>query len=147
MNKTAFIALVTTAAMVVAGGSALAQAAPKQAPVSFEALDTDGDGKVTRDEMQAYGALRMARADTNGDGALDLGELEAQAAERAKKGAQRMMERLDADEDGKITAEEMRDGRHERRHFKRADADGDGALNKAEFDTAMEKMRKRRPAH
>ncbi len=35
-------------------------------------MDTDGDGKLTGDELQALpAAVRPATADTNGDGAVD----------------------------------------------------------------------------
>jgi len=82
----------------------------------FARLDGDGDGKLTRSEIEAAqaaaesqggpggiagrrGAGGMMRADADGDGAVTRDEVEAQTRQR--------FERLDADKDGKVTGEEM----------------------------------------
>ncbi len=49
----------------------------------FNALDTDGDGKLTGDELQALpAAVRPATADTDGDGAVDRTEFIKAAGRR-----------------------------------------------------------------
>ncbi|WP_164931939.1 EF-hand domain-containing protein [Janthinobacterium sp. 17J80-10] len=84
----------------------------------FDAADTNKDGKLSKEELQAtHDAMRSKHqerheasfkaADKDGDGALSLQEAEAAARERTA----RMFERLDANKDGKLTQEEMRAGR------------------------------------
>lgn len=137
MKNTVFISLITAAAVAVAGGAALARSGHHGAPISFEALDTDADGQITKAEMAAHSAARRAQADTDGDGFLTLSEIEAAGAERASARAGKMMERLDANADGKLSAEEMQRPDRVARRFDRVDADGDGAITKAEFDAAQ----------
>ena len=45
--------------------------------IDFVAIDTDGNGVLTRAELQARAAERLARADANGDGSLDRAEIVA----------------------------------------------------------------------
>lgn len=114
---------------------------------SFEMLDTNADGQLTRAELEAHRTARFTAADSNGDGMLSVEELQAQGAERAAKRAVRMMEHLDANSDGQLTQEEMAQGRRGggmERMFGRVDADEDGVISKAEFDTAREKAGKHR---
>ena len=98
-----------------------------RAEAQFAERDTDGDGALSADEMMAGAnaerAERMAeriarhieRADENGDGLLQQSELQAQADNRRGGNFDRMFDRLDADEDGVLTAEEFAEAR-ERMH-------------------------------
>lgn len=108
--------------------------------ISFSELDSDGDGKITVEELQARQVARLAEADANSDGFLSAEELAAQMqgreAERAEKRIGRMIERLDSDGDGQLSLEEAQarnDGRH---MIDRLDADKDGAVSEAEFAEA-----------
>ena len=110
----------------------------------FEELDSNGDAKITAEEMQSRAEARFGEADTDGDGKLSADEMaermRARMAERMARRATRMIERMDGDDDGMVSLEEMRSGRMGQM-MQRADQDGDGALSEAEFD-AMHDMRK-----
>jgi Ca2+-binding EF-hand superfamily protein len=87
-------------------------------PVAFEAIDLDGDGQITAQEMSEYRSTR--------------------AADRIA----RLFERADANEDGLLSAEEIqavspKGKKGKMRGFGRMDADADGALTKQEFETAL----------
>lgn len=110
----------------------------------FEELDADGDGKVTRDEMQAHMQARFGAADTDGDGKLSRAELsariEARQAERRERRLDRMFDRHDTDGDGALSMDEMR-GDRAGPMFSRLDADDDGAVSKEEFERMRERHR------
>ncbi|WP_299830764.1 EF-hand domain-containing protein [uncultured Roseobacter sp.] len=144
MKNTVFTGLIAATAIAVAGGAVYARGGHHGAPIDFETLDSNSDGQITKEEMQARGAARMASADTDGDGFLTKEELEAAGAERARAFASRMIERLDANADGKLSAEEMqKPDRAERaeRRFDRVDTDGNGTISEAEFDAARANMK------
>lgn len=119
----------------------------KGARINFEEVDTNSDGEITKAEMQAHAGKRFASSDTNSDGFIDRTEIIAKAstraAERAQKRADRMLERLDANDDGKLSQEEMANTKRGNKLFERADADDSGSISKAEFE-AMKKHRKGR---
>ncbi|MBO9468301.1 EF-hand domain-containing protein [Tropicibacter sp. R15_0] len=156
------------------GGASLASAAGMQhgkgpggmkggpnAEMLFEQLDANGDGQITKEEVENAPKLRFEAADTDGDGFLSDAELKAAAEKRdAARAARRddriakMIERLDADKDGKLSMEEMEargegrkgKGKGDRalRLFDRADANNDGVLTMEEVETAMANMGKRK---
>lgn len=151
--KLAALGIAITLGAVATGGPGQADAkegrhdARHENRPSFEMLDINADGQLTRAELEAQRAARFSEADSNGDGMLSIAELQAQGSERAAKRAARMMDRLDANKDGQLTAEEMSQGRRGgglERMFDRVDTNEDGAITKAEFDAAGEKMRKNR---
>ncbi len=112
---------------------------------SFETLDADGDGQLTRAEMQAHMKARFDAADSDGDGILTRDEIEARGRQKAAERAGRMIGKLDADGDGAVSFEEMQAAKPRgARMFERADADGDGAISRAEFDDARAAMRAHR---
>jgi len=110
---------------------------------SFEELDSNGDGKITPEEMAGHMQARFDGADSDDDGALSRDELIARMterrAERMAKYADHMIERHDANADGKLSMDEMRAER-QGRMFKRVDTDGDGAISAGEF-ARMREMR------
>lgn len=83
-----------------------------------EALDTDGDGVISRSEIAAAKAARFKAIDSNGDGKLSLDELSSHAQERHSK-----------------RKEKQQDKRSQRqaKRFEKLDADANGAVNLAEF--------------
>lgn len=136
MKSSTFISAIICSALVLTAGTTLAGASERHERMSFETLDTDGDGQISRAEMDQRRLDRIEQADTNGDGALSLAELEARASERAKKHAERMMERQDANKDGILSGEELTAGPRADKRFSRVDADGSGTISQAEFDAA-----------
>ncbi|MDW4496621.1 EF-hand domain-containing protein [Sulfitobacter sp. D35] len=107
----------------------------------FRQLDADGDGKVTRGEMQARGKARMQDADTDNDGFLTRDEMIAAASARATGMVDAMLKRVDTDGDGRLSEAELLAGAEARGGFDRLDADGDGAITRQEFREARKKMR------
>lgn len=131
-------ALVLTAADV--------QAKPRGERMDFATLDANSDGQLSMEELQAQGQARFAAADTDGNGSLSAEELTAASEGRRANRIERMMERLDANEDGELSQEELaaaREGRGDRaeRMFERADEDGDGLISEEEFEAAKERGR------
>ncbi len=115
-------------------------------------LDKNGDGKLSPDEVpeerrENFSKL-VARLDKDGDGALSKAEMPAggtaQPASLKRDGAMAdaMFKRMDANGDGKATADEAPEERREQvaRMIRRGDKDGDGGLSQEEF-AAVAKQR------
>lgn len=140
MKKPVFAFTVSICAIALTVGAALAKPMDHGAQMSFEALDGNADGQISRDEMAQSRQDHIARADADGDGALSLKELEDQAVEQAKSHAGRMMARADSNGDGVLSGDELAFGDRDNRRFDRMDRNGDGAISKAEFDRMRGKM-------
>lgn len=106
--------------------------------MTFETLDTNGDGAVTQAELDALRESRFAEFDANGDGSVTLEEFTARAQVRSAERATAMFERLDADGDGVLSRDVLETqgrGRGDRGNIiARLDTDGDGAVSKEEFE-------------
>ena len=99
-------------------------------------LDTDGDGKISRAEAQA--APRLAQnfdaIDTNHDGFLTKEELHAYAQQQR----QAHWSRIDTDGDGKISrAEAQANAPRLFEHFDQIDTNGDGYITPEELHAAF----------
>ena len=81
------------------------------AMMMFDRFDFDGDGTITRAEVENAPQLRFEAADADGNGTLDRDELIAHGTEMAQvriaAGVDRMIAAADADEDGVLSAEEF----------------------------------------
>jgi hypothetical protein len=131
---------------LLAGSATAAQDRPMR-PDPLAQADANGDGVVTRDEMLVDVDARFAQVDTDKDSRISPAEREA-AAERMGAGSRsgrmggRMMDRLDADDDGFISLEEQR--AQATRRFDRLDANADGKVDQAEREAARNRMGGRR---
>ena len=130
---------ILTAAMAIGLGLS-AEAQPRDGErFDFEAIDLDGNGLITPEELAAQAEARFGRADANGDGLLSMEELAAAMAARREAARDERMARrfeaMDADGDGFLSAEELAPPADRMaRMFERADADGDGAISAEEAE-------------
>ncbi|MFQ5741117.1 MAG: EF-hand domain-containing protein [Acidobacteriota bacterium] len=106
--------------------------------------DTNGDGRIGRDEVPEAFKSRFSFLDANGDGFIDEKELESAAQRRrGGLGGKRFVERVlenDADGDGRISRQEAPPPLLHR--FDKVDTDGDGYLDKEELRVAAERLRR-----
>lgn len=96
----------------------------------FADLDTNGDGRITRDEVDAKIAADFSAADTDSNGTLS--EEEADAFHQARH-AERMALHEERRAERQARHEERREDRGDR-HFSRAAGD-DGVIDREEFAT------------
>ncbi|MCJ8140470.1 EF-hand domain-containing protein [Falsirhodobacter halotolerans] len=89
----------------------------------------------------------FSELDTNGDGRITPEELTAHATARAQDRAEKMMEKLDTNGDGLLSIEELSKAPegHADRMIERVDTDKDGAVSQEEYDAAVQRMRDRMP--
>ena len=150
MNSNYFITGVVAISLMASAGVALAHGKKGDmrgmGPMMFEfsEVDTNADGKVTQDEMQAYAKSKFDAADTDSNGKLSVDEMSAAAQkrrdDRRAKMMEKMIKRMDTDADGELSFDEM-PGQKTRAEqmFSRVDRDGDGAISEAEMDAARDK--------
>ena len=121
-------------------------------PISFEQLDVDGNGEISKEEFDARYSAWIAAADASGDGMLQKEELEAYVMEQARAMIERnsdsMFNRLDSDGDGAVGDAELQEkmgrSRRDSRMFSWLDSDGSGSVSAEEFESASGKMDRRR---
>lgn len=157
MKRNYVIAGIVAASLVAGAGVATAQgkkAHGRMGPMmpAFSELDANGDGNVTKAEMEAHAKARFDAADTDGNGKLSAAEMveasKKRDDDRRAKRAEKMLKRLDANKDGEVSFDEM-PGQQSRadRMFSRLDADGDGNITEAEMKDAADKFKDRRGKH
>lgn len=110
----------------------------------FDAMDANADGSITREELAAHRDTRFDTADADADGTVTEDELVAAMMKRVSSDemrtrAARMISRMDKDEDGALSMEELAASPMDRM-FDRLDKDGDGAVTRAEAEAAKKRM-------
>ncbi len=150
-------ALAVSAAGIAIAGSAAAQDGrfrPHDTTLDFAAIDTDGDGSLSRAELQARAIDRLARADADGDGFLDREELlvivprrgdapfRVFSADPAMERVDRLLALMGATEAGRVEVTAVAD-RRVNMLLAVVDTDRDAAISQAEAD-AREQARAER---
>lgn len=98
---------------------------------SFEALDANGDGSITQEEIDGMRAEHLAAHDANGDGELSLDEFAGLWQELTRPMTVRAFQALDADGDGTITRAEF--DRPVAGMVNRMDRNSDGSISSREY--------------
>jgi Ca2+-binding EF-hand superfamily protein len=108
----------------------------------FDAIDANKDGKLSQDELRAYGAQRHALRGHHGGqaGHHDAQALKLRFAAKFKQ--------ADADGDGTLSkAEAEKSMPRIARHFDEIDGNHDGKITQGEILASMEKRRAERTMH
>ena len=169
----AAVVLITSTTMADEGQKDTAEKdkpdAARRAAHLLKQLDANDDGEITADEVADEKSRLFQRlvrtADANDDGKINASELLAGIApaddsiknaafgpgERGRRpgadggrpGPEQMFAHADANDDGKLDADEMVAAHRKRieRMIERADTDGDGALDREEFAKVAAHMR------
>ena len=110
----------------------------------FKKMDTNGDGKVSKAEFNAFYAKRFSELDANKDGKLTLDEMnigpQKQAGEVRNNGTTHLDERFnaaDANHDGGLDREEAKGMPMLSMYFDEVDANHDGKVTRQEYFDAM----------
>lgn len=129
MNKTIIIGGLAALALSAAGGVALAQQQTPPERPHRGAQDADGDGRISQSEFVSGRVTRLTALDSNRDGSVAREEMQAGREARRDQMAERRFERLDADSNGAISRTEFdaaRDARPEGGRGERAGRPGRG---------------------
>lgn len=97
----------------------------------FEEADADGDGAISLEELAADRAARFEAMDADASGGVDAEEL---VAYRQRQRAERRIRRLDLNEDGVLSIDELPDFS---RRFERFDLDENGSVTRTEIEAAV----------
>jgi Ca2+-binding EF-hand superfamily protein len=117
---------------------------------SFRQLDTDGDGRIHRDELPEEMRALFERFDANADGFVDENEVKRMAlsAREARNGPNALMRRvmeLDVDGDGRLHRDELPEAMaYLRREFDEVDVNGDDYIDGAELRAFTEESQRLR---
>jgi len=137
-SKTAFITVIATSLLAV---PALAQEnssanTDKPAAETTVAPNKDMKGKRGPVDLEKFSRMDdLKAADTDGDGVLSRAEIEALALKRiVSRAADRMERRLDVNGDGKVTLAEVENQR--KKEFAALDRNEDGKIDRSEMRAA-----------
>lgn len=118
----------------------------------FDRFDNNGDGQIDQSDLEDTRAGNFAAVDTDGDGSISADELIQHQDARRLARVERHLERMDRNGDGSVTEDEFGDRRqHARRGerssaaslFERFDQDEDGVVTRDETHAWAEEMGRR----
>tara|TARA_B100001057_G_scaffold473605_1_gene538276 strand:+ start:378 stop:821 length:444 start_codon:yes stop_codon:yes gene_type:complete len=114
-------------------------------PPTFENLDINNDGKLSKKEIEKQRDFMVESMDLNGDKMVSSQELIKRSAKRADFFAKRMIKKLDTDGDGSLSFTELKKSQRWKleRMFYRLDKNNDGFISKEEAQTARKNKLKR----
>jgi len=114
----------------------------------FKMMDTDGDGKISRDEYAAGSKKMFDKMDADKNGKVTAAEMEAHHQQMTgKKAGQTEMtttekiKMVDSNGDGELTVEEFETGA--KTMFDKMDTNHDGYLTRAELEAGHKMMMKK----
>ena len=114
-------------------------------PPTFEKLDINNDGKLSKKEIEKQRDFMVQSIDLNGDKMVSAQELIKRHAKRADFFAKQMLKKLDSNGDGSLSFTELKKSQQWKleRMFYRLDKNNDGFISKEEAQTARKNMSKR----
>ena len=124
----------------LASGLAVCGAALGAAPSEFDAMDANGDGRISAGEHALAAASMFKAMDADGDGRVTAAEMDAKAAPGALTSAEKIAA-VDADGDGVLTAREHADA--SRAMFLTLDRNKDGSVSRTELDAGHAALRRK----
>lgn len=133
--------LLAAAPAIAAPGPTTDTPRPARQNSGIMRYDTNKDGFVDRAEWDAGQDARFKELDTNHDGKLTKDELFAQSrttSDRALERQEAFFRRMDRDHDGFVSKDEFT--AQAARNFARCDADKDGRTNTAECRQALRRQ-------
>lgn len=137
-SKTAFIAVIATSLLSVSAFAQESSSKNTDKPAAETTVAPNMGMKAKRGPINLEKFSRMdslKAADTNSDGVLSRDEIEALALKRiVSRAADRMERRLDVNGDGKITLAEVENQR--KKEFAALDRNEDGKIDRGEMRTA-----------
>jgi Ca2+-binding EF-hand superfamily protein len=136
-NKDGYLDAAEKAAARVGIGPRRQGAGPGPKGAGPARFDKNGDGKVSKDEAPARMKEHFDAIDTNKDGSLDQQELQAARAKHGAKSVADRVAHLDKNKDGKLSKDEVPE--RMQKHFDAVDTNKDGFVDAQELEAAHQK--------
>lgn len=130
MNRTMMLGAIAGTAITLSAPLHAQQRDPAQ---MLARADTNGDGRITREEFTASKARLFERLDRNGDGILNSSDSGRGGMLRRRSGdrMRQLIDAIDKDGDGRVERNEFVHGRAAM--FDMADSDRNGVIDRAEL--------------